>query len=614
MKPPLGKCAVCSPPLLLFPFLLDPGIQLGDGADAPDGVLDSPDEVMKEGFHAVCHPASSITSASNTINYRERGRAEPKPLSSWRDGKRMEPQGRPTRSPPGRGRSARHAQTRLAPPRPPRSAMPLFSVNVKWGKEKFDGVELNTDEPPMVFKAQLFALTGVQPARQKVMLRGGTLKDDDWGNIKIKDGMTLLMMGSADALPEEPIARPVFVEDMTEEQLASAMELPCGLTNLGNTCYMNATVQCIRSVPEVKEALKRYGGALRASGEMASAQYITAALRDLFDSMDKTSSSIPPIILLQFLHMAFPQFAEKGDQGQYLQQDANECWGQMMRVLQQKLEGIEGDTVMETDSGATATASKKKSLIDQFFGIEIETVMKCTEAEEEEVTKGKENQLQLSCFISQEVKYLFTGLKLRLQEEITKLSPTLQRDALYIKSSKISRLPAYLTIQMVRFFYKEKESVNAKVLKDVKFPLMLDVYELCTPDLQEKMVSYRSKFKDLEDKKVNQQPKNLSKSDGAQKEVKYEPFSFPDDIGSNNCGYYDLQAVLTHQGRSSSSGHYVSWVKRKQDEWIKFDDDKVSIVTPEDILRLSGGGDWHIAYVLLYGPRRIEVIEDEAEQ
>lgn len=31
--------------------------------------------------------------------------------------------------------------------------------------------------------------------------------------------------------------------------------------------------------------------------------------------------------------------------------------------------------------------------------------------------------------------------------------------------SKISRLPAYLTIQMVRFFYKEKESVNAKVLK-----------------------------------------------------------------------------------------------------------------------------------------------------
>uniref|UniRef100_A0A3P8W220 Ubiquitin carboxyl-terminal hydrolase n=1 Tax=Cynoglossus semilaevis TaxID=244447 RepID=A0A3P8W220_CYNSE len=438
-----------------------------------------------------------------------------------------------------------------------------------YGHIKFDSIELNTEEPPMVFKAQLFALTGVQPDRQKVMVKGGTLKDDEWGNIKLKNGMTLLMMGSAEALPEEPAVRPMFAEDMTEEQLASAMELPCGLTNLGNTCYMNATVQCLRSVPELKTALRRYTGSLRSSGANAPSQYITAALRDLYETMDKTSSSLPPIILLQFLHMAFPQFAEKGDQGQYLQQDANECWLQMMRVLQQKLESLEPETPMETDTeSAAASASSKKNFIDQYFGVEFETCMKCTESEEEEPIKGKENQLQLSCFINPEVKYLATGLRLRLQEEITKNSPTLDRNAQYIKSSKLSRLPAYLTVQMVRFYYKEKASVNAKVLKTLKKP-------------------------------------------DAAKEVKYEPFSFSEDVGSNNSGYYDLQAVLTHQGRSSSSGHYVGWVKRKEDEWVKFDDDKVSLVSPEDILRLSGGGDWHIAYVLLYGPRRLEILEEE---
>ena len=52
----------------------------------------------------------------------------------------------------------------------------LIAVNVKWGKEKFTDVEANTDEPPLVFKAQLFALSGVQPDRQKVMAKGVQLK------------------------------------------------------------------------------------------------------------------------------------------------------------------------------------------------------------------------------------------------------------------------------------------------------------------------------------------------------------------------------------------------------------------------------------------------------
>lgn len=81
------------------------------------------------------------------------------------------------------------------------------------------------------------------------------------------------------------------------------------------------------------------------------------------------------------------------------------------------------------------------------------------------------------------------------------------------------------------------------------------------------------------------------------------PYWFEGDTGSNNSGFYTLQAVLTHQGRTSSSGHYVGWVRHKGDDWFKFDDDTVSPVTSEEILRLSGGGDWHVAYLLLYGPK-----------
>lgn len=88
--------------------------------------------------------------------------------------------------------------------------------------------------------------------------------------------------------------------------------------------------------------------------------------------------------------------------------------------------------------------------------------------------------------------------------------------------------------------------------------------------------------------------KNKSKGDGKlnEAEKKYAPYWFEDDLGSNNSGYYTLQAVLTHRGRSSSSGHYVGWVRQSDDKWIKCDDDNISPVTTEDILKLSGGGNY----------------------
>ena len=50
------------------------------------------------------------------------------------------------------------------------------TVNIKWGKERFSDVECNTDESPELFKAQLFALSGVPPDRQKVMIKGAVIK------------------------------------------------------------------------------------------------------------------------------------------------------------------------------------------------------------------------------------------------------------------------------------------------------------------------------------------------------------------------------------------------------------------------------------------------------
>jgi hypothetical protein len=46
---------------------------------------------------------------------------------------------------------------------------------VKWGKSKFSDLEMDTTQPGIVFKMQLYSLTSVAPERQKLMVKGKVL-------------------------------------------------------------------------------------------------------------------------------------------------------------------------------------------------------------------------------------------------------------------------------------------------------------------------------------------------------------------------------------------------------------------------------------------------------
>lgn len=467
------------------------------------------------------------------------------------------------------------------------------SVTVKWQKQTFTDLAIDLSQPPFVFKTQLFSLTGVPPERQKIMgFKGGLLKDDaDWTAVGARPGLKITMMGTADAVPEAPTATTTFMEDLPEEEqdkTGGLAKYGAGLENLGNTCYANSTVQCLYAVPELRNALAGFNPA--AAGGTPSAA-IASATRNLFAKLERSGQAVAPMEFLLSLRRAYPQFDQRTREGVHMQQDAEECWGALLLALRGCL----------TDGDATDAKT-----IQRLFGVRTVATLKCDETDE--TMDLDELELMMKCNISGEVNHLGEGLRLGLQGDREKTSAQLGRLAAFRGEAAVASLPPYLTVQMVRFFYKADVQQKAKILRKVTFPLVLDLFEFCTEELKAALEGPRLAYKEADDAKAGLiTAAKKQKVDGG--DAMEEDTAAADPAVSPHSGAltgrYELIGVLTHKGRSADSGHYVSWVKQEDGQWIQFDDDQMIPRKEEEVLALSGGGDWHMAYLLLYKGQRV---------
>lgn len=470
----------------------------------------------------------------------------------------------------------------------------LVSVNVKWSTKNLP-VEIDTTESPAVFMSQLWTLTGVPPERQTILgLKGGKLKEDaEWTKLNLKPDMKLILMGTPDekrlAPPSKtPTVRDDLDLDASHPEYEPVPVGPPGLINLGNTCYMNAAVQCLHTVSPLTAQLATFRGSTTA---LNPAEKLAASLRDVFSRLkSRNSGKVNPSAFLDILRQANPQFAERANTGFYMQQDAEECWGELLNHLANALRSKQ------------QSSEGKPNPVDALFRISMRSQDQCEETDES--VDRKENIRALKCHISSSVSHVNQGIKESLSETIEKTSEELGRSAKWSRVSRIETLPPFLAVQLVRFFWKQTESIKAKILRKVTFPLTLDVFDFCTDELKEKLTKKRDVARAEAEAKIHAEPKESDAGVGtaAGASTMTDVVSEEDDskLVPAEIGQYELCAVLTHKGRAADSGHYVAWVKDRDGKWYQLDDDKVSVHSEEEVKKLCGGGDWHMAYMCLY--------------
>ena len=334
---------------------------------------------------------------------------------------------------------------------------------------------------------------------------------------------------------------------------------PAGLKNLGNTCYVNAVLQCLFAIPTFRAAVYRLG-----PGDTNDGHHATAIPGD-----DATVSPVKELRrLFASLQCGGRRFAdparfadslalETGTQqdGQeflkllltYLERVAGERWGRGKDAafVQTHFRGQSSYATTCQRCGRASEASKNAT---DFYEVELcvgATVGGMYVGGVEGTAVHPDSGITLNGGLMAALRQYLAEERLEGDNKYHCEFCDAKVDA--VRAVRLHRLPRFVNFQLKRFVFDFDTMSRRKVTDDFEFPPSVNLGELVSP---------------------------LPEDEAAAR-----------DGGEGESSWYDLAFILVHRGQNATSGHYVALVRgdymtgdespERAGNWWRFDDDEV---------------------------------------